>query len=212
MRDVAVEGRTIIFVSHDIEAVSSLCNKAILLDKGKIVSIGGVHEIVHQYTNNYQDAFKSWKENERPGDDTVLLNNVWIIDENNNKIISSGIQQKMGVVVSYDVLKDDSRPAPNLHFYTGTNSLAFVAICEVERLSKGRYESVIWIPENLLNNITYRIGVAITTLNPFNLHLYEREIISIQITENRIGRDSEFGGEFPGTVRPQFRTMTSKIE
>jgi lipopolysaccharide transport system ATP-binding protein len=52
MKDVASEGRTIIFVSHNMGAVKSLCNSGILLKNGKVVEIGTAEEVVDHYLEN----------------------------------------------------------------------------------------------------------------------------------------------------------------
>ena len=49
MGDVATEGRTIFFVSHNLAAVESLCTRGILLQDGCIVADGGVHSVLDQY-------------------------------------------------------------------------------------------------------------------------------------------------------------------
>jgi lipopolysaccharide transport system ATP-binding protein len=49
MNDVAKEGRTILFVSHNLIAVESLCTRAILLSKGRVRAVGPTHSIVSQY-------------------------------------------------------------------------------------------------------------------------------------------------------------------
>ncbi|MFZ1332553.1 MAG: ABC transporter ATP-binding protein [Flavobacteriales bacterium] len=49
MESVASEGRTVLFVSHQMDAVQRLCNKGILLDKGAVVSTGPMHEVVDTY-------------------------------------------------------------------------------------------------------------------------------------------------------------------
>src|SRR5205085_12170625 len=46
------EGRTVLFVSHNMEAIIRLCNKAILLDKGSIVKYGDVNSTVNTYLNS----------------------------------------------------------------------------------------------------------------------------------------------------------------
>lgn len=45
-------GKTIIFVSHDMKTVSDHCNKALLLQKGKIAAIGNPDEVINYYSNN----------------------------------------------------------------------------------------------------------------------------------------------------------------
>ena len=49
MREVGRSGSTILFVSHNMPAVESLCTRAILLDRGKVALDGGVHELVQEY-------------------------------------------------------------------------------------------------------------------------------------------------------------------
>ncbi len=52
MGEVSKEGRTILFVSHNIEAVRTLCNKGILLNQGKQIIVGDIGEVVSNYLNN----------------------------------------------------------------------------------------------------------------------------------------------------------------
>jgi lipopolysaccharide transport system ATP-binding protein len=58
MDDVAKnEGRTVLFVSHNIQAIKQLCSRAILLESGNIVSIGKVDEVVDRYLGSHNDGF-----------------------------------------------------------------------------------------------------------------------------------------------------------
>ena len=52
MGDVTQEGRTVIFVSHNLAAISNLCKRAVLLEKGKMVSIGLTNEVLSVYLNS----------------------------------------------------------------------------------------------------------------------------------------------------------------
>jgi lipopolysaccharide transport system ATP-binding protein len=49
MGEVAQGGRTVLFVSHNMAAVQSLCNRALLLTRGRVTQFGGVREVVHEY-------------------------------------------------------------------------------------------------------------------------------------------------------------------
>ncbi|MDG1330753.1 MAG: ABC transporter ATP-binding protein [Crocinitomicaceae bacterium] len=53
MKDVAGEGRTVIFVSHDLGAVKNLCNKGALLQEGKIIFTGDIKETISKYTQAF---------------------------------------------------------------------------------------------------------------------------------------------------------------
>src|SRR5450830_167537 len=68
MESVANEGRTILFVSHNMGAISELCTSAALLHKGKLVSQGGVPQVIEQYsrlTLNEQESGLQFEDDER---------------------------------------------------------------------------------------------------------------------------------------------------
>ncbi|WP_052128582.1 ABC transporter ATP-binding protein [Neosynechococcus sphagnicola] len=52
MKDVAVRGRTVLFVSHNIQAINSLCSRAIMLDNGKVITDGKTEETLSVYTHS----------------------------------------------------------------------------------------------------------------------------------------------------------------
>ncbi len=52
MKDVSGQGRTVLFVSHNMAAVKNLCNRGILLDKGGIVCDGNIEEVMSKYSTN----------------------------------------------------------------------------------------------------------------------------------------------------------------
>ncbi len=56
MEDVSKNGRTILFVSHQLGMVSKLCKRALLLDSGKILSVGAVKTIVDHYTQQVSSS------------------------------------------------------------------------------------------------------------------------------------------------------------
>lgn len=52
MRSVAHEGRTVLFVSHNMGAVQSLCKKGLLLNQGSLLASGPVQDVIAQYQNH----------------------------------------------------------------------------------------------------------------------------------------------------------------
>jgi lipopolysaccharide transport system ATP-binding protein len=57
MGDVAMEGRTVLFVSHNLQSVEKLCPKSILLNGGRVVSVGYSGEVIQSYLSSYEDEF-----------------------------------------------------------------------------------------------------------------------------------------------------------
>jgi len=52
MQDVGQQGRTVLFVSHNMQAITRLCKRTILLDEGKIIADGPSHKVVGVYLNS----------------------------------------------------------------------------------------------------------------------------------------------------------------
>lgn len=57
MESITSEGRTILFVSHNMSAIKNLCSRAILLDGGKVIKEGDTGEVVNEYLTGSADAF-----------------------------------------------------------------------------------------------------------------------------------------------------------
>lgn len=56
MKDVTSEGRTVLFVSHNMPAVQHLCDACIMLDKGRVVANGATEDVIRRYMENNQAA------------------------------------------------------------------------------------------------------------------------------------------------------------
>lgn len=89
MQDVSKgEGRTVLFVSHNMAAVRSLCSRGMLLKNGMIQSIGNTEDIVNEYIlenkQNLTDNLASW--GKREGNGKVLFEDVYITNEQGEKV------------------------------------------------------------------------------------------------------------------------------
>lgn len=63
MKDVANHGRTVLFVSHDMNAIASLCKQSILIEKGSIVAYGNTQDVISTYLKKYEDVGTHWNTN-----------------------------------------------------------------------------------------------------------------------------------------------------
>lgn len=74
MRDVAkVEGRTVLYVSHNMNTIRQLCDRCIVLNHGEVIYNGGVEEAIQIYLNHNDDGEKLFidlKTRQRPGNST----------------------------------------------------------------------------------------------------------------------------------------------
>ena len=89
MEDVGQKGRTVLFVSHNMAAVTRLCQRTIMMENGRIAADGPSHETVSVYLNSKTGTKSSyrWSSNQNaPGNKIVKLRAVNIISDSHENI------------------------------------------------------------------------------------------------------------------------------
>lgn len=212
MGQIAVEGRTILFVSHNMPAVLNLCPRTILLEQGGITKDASSSEVVAYYlsTGGAKLAHKEWPDiSTAPGDDVVRLRSISVIDENQQVRPSIDIRNKVGIRFEYDVLQSGFRLVPTFNLATEAGTSVFWAgdrnpDWDDTPRPKGRYITTAWIPGNFLNAGTMIVSATISRVRPTHKHLYEQGVLSFEVID-RMGSDTargNFPGHFAGAVRP----------
>lgn len=189
MSEVSKIGRTILFVSHDMSAISALCTKGILLSQGKIVYEGSVEGLISEYTDHSYalSSKKVWNENERPGDNVAKLNSVRLINSSYQDISLIKKEQKFGLEIIYEIIKDGYRPNPAITIYLSTGHVVFNSFpkSELIKTKKGVHKAVVWFPDLLFNNESFYIRIAAHTFNPIITHFDLMDVITFEIIENK---------------------------
>ena len=80
------EGRTVLFVSHNMASVSTLCSRALLLSNGQIQQRGNVSDIIYEYLNEDKKNIDISARNDRKGNGKVRIKKLYILDKLNNEI------------------------------------------------------------------------------------------------------------------------------
>jgi lipopolysaccharide transport system ATP-binding protein len=208
------EGRTILFVSHNMTAINSLCKKVIYLKNGKIVEIGNTENIIHKYASTETDLIteNSWKLDKR-GDEIAQLISARLIDRNNVTVNIVFMHQEVGVEFDYIVIKAGYQPIPNVHVYNIKGDYVFTSAETTHEkfMETGHYKATMWIPSNLLNEGRYLVGIAASTIIPEKVHFYEQEALIFDVVEDMELRDSQYRGHIPGVIRPRLTWQTKKI-
>lgn len=165
MSDVASEGRTILFVSHNMKAVKNLCGRAILLRQGELVSIGTAAEVIDEYIGNIEKANELLPEISFPPDSNkrFQIRAVRILDNTGNPSIELDRTQPFRVVIDYDI-REDTRIASvefslekldgTLIYHTADADLAPDGIIQRKQ---GSYTASVEFPGYLLNAGKYKI-------------------------------------------------------
>jgi lipopolysaccharide transport system ATP-binding protein len=218
MTGVAKEGRTVLFVSHNMAAVTRLCERAILLDGGRVLEDGPAGQVVTTYltsgvgktmVRNWDDLAKA------PGSDVVRLCGVRSRAEDGQITESVDIRRPVGIEIEYEVLKSGYIFHPAFSVHNSEGVLLFAAqdtdTTWMRRpRPKGRYVSTGWISGNLLCEGAMSVGVSIWTLSPEKCHMYEQDAVIFHVVDT-FEDDSARGAwrmSIPGIVRPKFKWGT----
>ena len=209
------EGRTILFVSHNMTAINSLCKRVIYLKNGVMVEQGETEKIIHKYAITETDLINenSWLQDVK-GDDVVRLLRARLIDTNHTTLNVAFIHQTVGVEFEYEVMKEGYLPLPNLNMFNIKGEHVFHSSENTDARLKepGRYKAIMWIPEHLLNDGRYLVGLASSTIIPEKIHFYVPEALIFDVVENMETRNMEYRGTIPGVIRPRLTWETHKLD
>ena len=206
IHEVSQKGRTVLFVSHNMDAVNSLCDRAILLEKGQIIDQGSTKNIVNKYLARAFDtnSKKEWLGSERPGDDVVKLNKVEFISTKKTNLHIVSINESVEISIHYEILKTGFNPTPHIHLFTleGQHVLTSIPQKNIIRNQKGIFKANFLIPKNLLNCGKYSFNLSITTMSPMTAHLLDKTILNLEVIEDIYERKTDYYGKILGVVRP----------
>jgi lipopolysaccharide transport system ATP-binding protein len=203
MKQVTSDGRTVIFVSHNMMTVTDLCTQCVLLNKGGVQAVDSPHAIADMYFSSGQNqagvSLSFASDAERPGDDVARLCSARIHNSDFNGVEDIDRGEKVGVEMTFEVRKAGYRLMPNFHVFR-QDQYAFVSSPSQNGvLAPGMHRATLWIPRNFLNDGVYVVGVALTSLDPTHVHFYLPDALRFHVTEEK-SRDFLTG--IPGVVRP----------
>jgi lipopolysaccharide transport system ATP-binding protein len=223
MGEVASAGRTVLFVSHNMGMITSLCTRAILLEAGQAVTQGPASQTVLAYFNRERfspHAAEFGRNGRRVGDEMATLLEAHIEDHQGNPTAEVDIRAPFTIKMRYQLHKAVPKPPfPNFHFFDARGEYAFVAsgnrFCN-SGTEVGTYVAQCTVPGYLLNNGTYFIGLALTfTHNGVHVSFYEKDALAVSmrdpIEETLDDIRSGYSGPIPGPVRPRLDWMIEKV-
>ncbi|MFN2628141.1 MAG: ABC transporter ATP-binding protein [Gaiellaceae bacterium] len=220
MEDVGHEGRTVLFVSHNMPAVTRLCRRTILLDRGRVLADGRSHEVVTSYLRSGlgTTAGREWDAADAPGDAVARLRAARVVGDDGGVAEAVDIRRAVAIEIEFDVLEHGSVLVPNFHFFNEEGTCVFVVHdsdpdWRRRPRPRGRYSTRAWIPGNLLAEGSLIVGVAVSTLDPVVIHFYERDALAFQIVDALDGDSArgDYAGTIPGVIRPLLEWETSYL-
>ncbi len=213
MEDVAKTGRTVIFVSHNMAAVTRLCQRGLLLDGGRIILDSNVLEAAGQYLNSGlgTSAERRWTDIETsPGNAVVKLRAV--------RVISGGgvtdkvdIRNPVTLEMEFYNFRENVDLLSAFTFLNDQGVILFVSadFDEQQWGSKprpvGLFRSECTVPGNFFAEGQVSVIAEVSTRHPFyEIHILERDAVSFQVIDKgELGSvRANWGRNLPGVVRP----------
>jgi lipopolysaccharide transport system ATP-binding protein len=210
MQEAGKQGRTILFVSHSMPSVSSLCEKTILLEKGIISKMGPTTDVIMHYHSRTGSSPSSVDFSRGPtkvGDDCAILLSAAVKGIDDNIITEIHIGKPFKISMQYRILKSGGSPlVPNLHLLSSTGSCAFMVMCsDAGQPSPGDYIAECQIPGNFLNDGLYSASLALRSYESgVKSHFFETSALSFNVKDPIDGTPTRSGypGVIPGVIRP----------
>jgi len=221
MKDIGEHGRTVLFVSHNLQAITRLCKRAILLDQGKVIADGSAHEVVGTYmrTGASSRGSKEWADlSTAPGGDVVRLCAVRVKTVEGEISDVVDIRQTFAIELEIEVLQPGWVLTPNIEFYSDEGQCIF----EVFDLDPdwrrrprpvGRYISTAWVPGNFLSEGAHQMSVICMSFEPHQVLIKVEEALGFLVTDSHDGDSArgDYMGEMMGVVRPMLKWTTQFV-
>jgi lipopolysaccharide transport system ATP-binding protein len=211
MQDVSQgEGRTVLFVSHNMAAVRSLCKKGILLENGRTKNIGVISDIVDEYLSEAEehDCRADFPDDDAPGTENIKLRHVQLVNDACTPITFGYITDRIGICVDYEVTADTAAFTHGLNLFDTSGIHLFTShdntFCGSDTVKKGHYRTIAWIPANLLQSRDYYLTFAFMRYSPFEVLFHSQYLIKIHMVDD-LGaptRNEHYNEDLPGLIRP----------
>lgn len=219
MEDVGKGGRTVLFVSHNLQAITRLCTRVILLENGKIIDDGPAASIVAKYSTSLtssQLGCREWyNDSDRPGDDVVQLLAVRVKDQDGNLLDSLDIRKTVNLEMEFEVLQGGSKLLPHFHLLneTGVKIMSIVDLdpdWQDKIRPKGTYQTIVTIQGNFFSECTVFVHANLVSLDPVKMHFGAPDAVAFQVVDSQDGNSARgrWVGPMDSIVRPAFEWNT----
>jgi lipopolysaccharide transport system ATP-binding protein len=212
MESLSHNGQTVVFVSHSMQAVGRLCQRALWIDRGKLRMQGPVAEVVAGYLKEGQASTGEhiWPDGPHaPGDEYVRLRRVRVVGPDGQTAASINIGEDFSIEFSYDVALGGMVLFPALRIFNewGTETLWTTDSTSPQHgrpAAPGRYHCAVHFPKNLLSEGLMAVNISITSLCPTRTHLSEPDAVHFQATEVIDGTTArgEYNEAITSVLRP----------
>jgi lipopolysaccharide transport system ATP-binding protein len=212
MQDVSKSGRTVLFVSHNLSAISSFCPRSLWLDAGMLIQDGPSSQVMSEYLGSglLMKAEQEWLDPaSAPGNDIVRARAIRLRTADGRITDVVDIREPIAVEIEFEVLEPGHVLVPCIGLENEQGLCVFVSHDHDPAWRRcarplGHFSSSVHIPGNFLSEGRFVIGAGIISESPFVIHFDVNPAVAFQVVDSFDG-DTARGdliGELPGCVRP----------
>jgi lipopolysaccharide transport system ATP-binding protein len=212
MEAVGSEGRTVLFVSHNMPAITRLCSRVILIDNGEVRDDGDANAVVSRYLSSDIGikAEKVWTEPlDAPRNEIVRAWAVRVVSETGTKLDAVDVRDSFDIELQWEVLEPGHRIIPEVNVMNEEALRIFTSIdLDPEWRGRtrpvGRYTSRVKIPGNLLSEGMFILNICFFTEDPYVIHCKMKQVVAFTVYDNLEGDSArgDYGGRLHGVIRP----------
>ena len=212
MEDVGREGRTVLFVSHNMAAITRLCSRVILLQEGRVLRDGPSHQIVEAYLNSGFGitSAREWSDRSKaPGGKVARLAAVRVRSERGDVTETVDIREPVTIEIEFDVLQPGKAMFAHFQLFNSEGLHLFSAhetdpAWRRQPRPVGRWLSRARIPGNFLTEGTVLVAAGLVSLDPETSLFFVKEAVAFQIVDQGTsdGARGDYSGTMGGVIRP----------
>lgn len=223
MGDAAAGGRTVLFVTHNMNLIRRWCNRGICLSRGRVTVDSDVASAIREYEQSGLAEYgeRLWDDPATaPGDDVVRLRRVVVLGADGNPRPQFSVHDSVTVEITYAVLKEGFPLNTLLYFIDDAGQTKFVSIDNLDSQwtdgprPPGIYKCVCHIPGDLLNEGMVRLHVVVTT-SPYNVHVSARFVAMFAVVDDMApsGVRGNYPREWPeAQMRPRLQWDVTRAD
>lgn len=207
MGEVTKGGRTVLFVSHNLTAVQSLCDRVILMSNGQVAADGPTSTILSHYLRTSEGTAGmsrvSWPKGEGPAGGSMELRDIRVRPTEGS--VGDPIDVKTHFVVEFDIdhLGSPRPVAIDLRLVNAQDQLVFSSglYGELQPWGEGTHKLRCLIPGDLLNDGLYRVTLLVNEGG--ELVLEAPHVLTLDVLDSHADRYGWYG-KWDGVIRPRF--------
>lgn len=218
------QGRTVLFVSHNMSAIANLCTTSLLLRYGKVVDKGATRNIIEKYIGSGNVLAGSLSEGEitlSSSHPNIGLKKVALVG-NNGVTHEFGLDEKVCCEITFEVKQTPTRVVPSIHLLDKYGECILSTLNSDSAtlspdplynavLEKGIYTTRCEFPPFFLNDTSYKLNVILSEDETFMNTTRADEVVSFEMHDTG-DMKKEYTGSWIGVVRPKLSWNTYKSE